>query len=110
MPLIACPECSKEVSDAAFKCQNCGVQLKKPKRGLFGKLFKWSFILFNVLMAWWLIGGMSTATKGLDSMSSAQQAGTAVGAGIGAIVILAIWVVGAIILGLFVLFTRPKTV
>jgi len=108
MPLIACPECSKEVSDAAFKCQNCGVQLKKPRRGFFGKLFKWSFIVFNVLMAWWLIAGMSAATKGLDGMSSAQQAGAAAGAGVGAILIIGLWVFGDIILGLFVLFTRPK--
>jgi hypothetical protein len=109
MPLISCPECSNQVADTAYKCQSCGVQLRKAKRGFFGKLFKWSFILFNVLMAWWLIAGMGAATKGLEGMSSAQQAGTAVGAGFGAILIIGLWVVGDIILGLFVLFTRPKT-
>lgn len=108
MSLISCPECTKEVSNAAYKCQNCGVQIRKPKRGFFGKLFKWSFIVFNVLMAWWLIAGMSTATKGLEGMSSAHQAGTAVGAGIGAMMIIGLWVFGDIILGLFVLFTRPR--
>lgn len=109
MSLISCPECAKEVSDTAYKCQNCGVQLRKAKRGFFGKLFKWAFIVFNVVMAWWLIAGMSAATKGLEGMSSAQQAGTAVGVGVGAILIIGLWVVGDIILGLFVLFTRPKS-
>lgn len=108
MSLIACPECAKEVSDAAYKCPNCGARLKKAKRGFFGKLFKWSFILFNLLMGWWLIAGMSAAAKGLNGMSSAEQAGTAVGAGIGATLIIGLWVFGDIILGLFVLFTRPK--
>ena len=108
MPLIACPECSKEISNTAFKCQNCGVRLKKPKRGFFGKIFKWSFIAFNLLMAWWLIAGMTSATRGLGGMSSAHQAGAALGTGIGAMLVLGIWAVGDIILGLLVLLTRPR--
>lgn len=109
MALINCPECQTEVSDTALKCAKCGVQLRKPKRGFFGKLVKWSFIGFNILMAVWLIGGMGAATEGMDAMSEAERAGATIGTGIGAAMILGLWVVGDIILGLFVLFTRPKS-
>lgn len=108
MALIKCPECSTDVSDAAFKCPKCGVQLRKAKRGFFGKLFKWGFVLFNILMVLWLYGGMHSATKGMENLSGAEHAGAAIGTGIGAAIILVIWVVGDVILGLFVLFTRPK--
>ncbi len=109
MPLINCPECSTEVSDTALKCPKCGVQLRKPTRGFFGKIVKWGFIGFNIFMATWLVSGMMSASEGMQGLSGAQQAGAAIGTGIGAVLILGIWVVGDIILGLFVLFTRPKT-
>lgn len=109
MAIINCPECSGEVSDTALKCPKCGTQLRKAKRGFFGKIFKWGFIGFNILMAIWLFGGMGAATDGMDAMSEAEQAGTAIGAGIAGTMILGVWVVGDIILGLFVLFTRPKS-
>lgn len=98
-----------EVSDTALKCVKCGVQLRKPKRGFFGKLIKWSFIGFNILMAIWLIGGMGAATDGMDAMSEAERAGAAIGTGIGVALILGIWMIGDVILGLFVLLTRPKS-
>lgn len=109
MALISCPECQTEVSDTALKCVKCGVQLRKPKRGFFGKLIKWTFIGFNILMAIWLIGGMGAATDGMDAMSEAERAGAAIGTGIGVALILGIWMIGDVILGLFVLLTRPKS-
>lgn len=109
MALINCPECQTEVSDSALKCPKCGVRLRKLKRGFFGKLVKWSFIGFNIFMAIWLIAGMGAATEGMESMSEAEKAGAAIGTGIGAAMILGIWVLGDIILGLFVLLTRPKS-
>jgi hypothetical protein len=110
MALVACPECTTEVSDAALSCAKCGVQLRKPKRGIFGKIIKYTFILFNLLMGWWLIAGMGAANETIQTAtSSAEQAGAAIGTGIGAIMIVGIWVFGDIILGLFVLFTRPKS-
>jgi len=109
MALINCPECESEVSDTALKCPSCGVQLRKPTRGFFGKLFKWTFIGFNILMAFWLIGGVGSATEGMEAMSEAERAGATIGTGIGAALILGIWVIGDIILGLFVLLTRPKS-
>ncbi len=109
MALINCPECLTEVSDTALKCQKCGVQLRKPKRGVFGKLIKWSFIGFNILMTAWLVGGMGTATENMEALSGAEKAGAAIGTGLGAAMIFGIWVFGDIILGSFVLFTRPKS-
>jgi amino acid transporter len=109
MALINCPECEAEVSDTALKCQKCGLQLRKAKRGFFGFIFKWTFILFNLLMILWLFTGIDAVTENMDMMSEAEKTGTAIGAGIGAMMILSLWVVGDIILGLFVLFTRPKS-
>ncbi|MES3020437.1 MAG: hypothetical protein V4857_02515 [Pseudomonadota bacterium] len=110
MALISCPECKAQVSDTALKCTQCGVQLRKATRSFFGKLIKWSFVGFNLLMAFWLWAGMSAATKSIDAASSgAEQAGAAIGTGIGAALIIGAWLVGAVILGLFVLFTRPKS-
>ena len=109
MALIKCPECSAEVSNMALTCAKCGVQLRKPKRGILGNMIKYLFIAFNLLMAWSLYAGMKAASTAIGTTtSSAEQAGAAIGTGLGAAMILGIWVFGAIILGLFVLFTRPK--
>lgn len=108
MAMIACPECSNSISDTAFKCPKCGVQLRKPKRGFFGKLFKWSFIAFNILMLVWLVSGVNAASEGMNGLNDAERAGAAIGTGLGVAMIFSVWVVGDIILGLFVLFTRPK--
>ena len=32
MALIKCPECSKEISDTAKNCPNCGYEKEKPKQ------------------------------------------------------------------------------
>lgn len=110
MALTQCPECSHQVSDTAFKCSSCGNQLRKPKRGFFGKLFKWSFILFNILMAVWLVAYMGEIDGVMEgSADEYEQAGTAIGGTIGVGMLLTFWVFVDVILGLFVLFTRPKT-
>ena len=46
MAMIKCPDCSNEVSDTALKCPSCGVQLKKAKRTVLGKVFLW---VFNII-------------------------------------------------------------
>ena len=109
MALINCPECSSEVSDAALKCPKCAFQLRKPKRGFFGKLFKWSFILFNILMILWLFSywvGLGEIAN--SSTSDAGKAGAVIGGTIGTGLLFGLWGFGDFILGLFVLFTRPK--
>jgi len=59
-------------------------------------------------MIYWLIGGTNAALDSQDSLSGAELAGAQIGTGLGVAMILSIWVIGDIILGLFVLFTRPK--
>ena len=109
MALTICPECSKDVSSIATTCPGYGFRIRKPRRGQFGVIVEWGFVLFNIVMALWLfscwraIGEMSQ-----DAISTAEEAGTAIGATIGSGMLLTIWVFGDIILGMFVLFTRPK--
>lgn len=109
MALINCKECNTEVSDKATSCPKCGAKLRTPKRSIFGKIIKYSFIVFNLLMLWWMVAGVGGAAETIDAAGSeAEQAGAAIGTGLGAMMVMFIWVVGDVILGLFVLFTRPK--
>ncbi|EKM3640643.1 zinc ribbon domain-containing protein [Salmonella enterica] len=110
MALIQCPECHKDVSDSAFKCPSCGKTLKKAQRTIIGKVIKWLFILFNILMILWVIFGLGGAGDIYSSaQSSAEQAGAAIGTGLAIGMIATIWVVGDIIIGILVLLTRPKS-
>lgn len=109
MALFNCTECGTEVSTNAFACPKCGATLRKAKRGAFGQIIKWIFIGFNLLMMWWFITGISAASDGMDSAKSgAESAGAAIGTGLGAMMIIFIWVAGAFLLGLFTYFTRAK--
>lgn len=81
----------------------------KPQRSFFGKIIKWTFIAFNILMLIWLIGGVGSASNEIANASSeAEEIGGAIGTGIGAMLIIFIWVSGAIVLGIFTLLTRAK--
>lgn len=86
------------------------IQREVRKRGFFGVIFKWLFIIFNVLMAVWLIsywvrlGGMEGGS------SDAAQAGKAIGGAIGSGMLLFFWVAGDVILGLFVMLTRGQRI
>lgn len=85
------------------------VRVEKRQRGVFGWLFLLLFWGFNVVMAVGFFGGMSDSVEqGAAITSEAEQAGFAIGTAIGFGMILTIWAFGAIILGLFVLFTRGK--
>lgn len=105
----ACPSCAREVSEKAFECPGCGEPLRKAVRGFFGRVAKWSLIGFNLLMIVWLVsyggqlGGMMDGAQ-----SDAEQAGTAIGGGLGVITILFVWAMGSLVLGLWALLTRPK--
>lgn len=108
--LVKCPECNADVSDTALKCPQCGKQLRKPKRGFFGKIFLWVFYLFNILMVIWLIGGMNAASDvASKAASEAEKAGASIGTGLGMAFVLFIWAIGDVITGLLALMTRPKS-
>ncbi|MGX7666062.1 hypothetical protein [Flavobacterium pedocola] len=109
MALINCKECNSEISDKAFDCPKCGAKLRKPERSFFGKIVKYTFIVFNLLMLLWFITGVGSAAQTVDGAASeAEQAGAAIGTGIGAMLIITIWVFGDLILGIMTLLTRPK--
>lgn len=80
-------------------------------RTTFGKLMKWIFIGFNILMIVWVIAGFSAASDSMQStVNEAEQAGAAIGTTIGMGMLMIFWVLGDIILGMFVLFTRRKKI
>lgn len=104
----SCPNCQAPVSPKAYDCPGCGHPLRKLRRGPFGVLVKWVFILFNVLMIAWIISGMNAVAPDLEQGSELDRSATAAGAGIAIYFILTLWVMGDVILGLLVLFTRPR--
>ena len=109
MAMIECPECGAEVADTAYDCPKCGATLRKPTRTIFGKIVKWSFISFNILMLIWMIAGMSGASDSVSCAGSdAEAAGAAIGGAIGMGLLMGVWVFGDIILGLIFMFTRPS--
>jgi hypothetical protein len=57
------------------------------------------------LFSYW--GSVGNIVEGASS--GAEQAGATIGATIGTGMLFSIWVFGDIILGLFVLFSRPKS-
>jgi hypothetical protein len=79
------------------------------RRGFFGILIKWTFIAFNVVMLYWMIAAIG-AVSDVETNSTAEQVGYAVGATIGFGMILGIWTMGSIILGILVLLTRGDRV
>ena len=107
--LINCPECNSNVSDQSTKCVSCGIQLKEPKRGFFGTAFKWLFVVFNVLMLLLLIMYMVGTNDIFANM--VDQVGlekTINNSTMGFLIVLGTWMAGDIILGMLVLFTRPR--
>lgn len=79
------------------------------KRGFFGHVFKWGFILFNIVMLIWLIVGLGNVGKLTETLQSeVERNGAAAGATIGVAFILMFWAAGDVILGLLVMFTRGK--
>lgn len=84
-------------------------ELKKPERTIFGKIVKWSFIGFNLLMLYWFVAGMAGASASIDTATSeAEKAGATIGTGLGAMMIIFVWCFGTVILGTLTYFTKAK--
>ena len=66
------------------------------------------FWVFNIIMVAWIWGGGGDAIQSTKTLSGAEQVGAAIGTGIGITVLVIIWLIGAIILGIMSLLTRPK--
>lgn len=81
------------------------------KRGFFGRICKWIFILFNLAMAFWLISYLGSVSQQFTSQTSdAGRAGAAIGTTIGVGFLMMLWLAGDIILGMLVYFTRGSKV
>lgn len=85
-------------------------------RTVVGKIFKYSFVVFNVLMLIFFLKGCAVATEGISNAGTGSEyadaatAGATIGAGLAMGTLLFLWLVGDVVLGLFVLFTRRKKI
>lgn len=73
----------------------------------FGKVIKWSFIGYNLLMLLWLLSywvGLGDLIN--TSQDEYSQAGAAIGGMLGTGMVLMLWVLGVIILGIPTLLTK----
>lgn len=83
-------------------------------RTVFGKVVKWVFIGFNVLMLALMAVTCSASGEAISNAGAeaeyadAAMAGATIGAGLVTGTMLFVWLAGAVILGLFVLLTRRK--
>jgi hypothetical protein len=85
------------------------VQREVSDRTLFGKIVKWVFLGFNVLMLIWMVFAFAAVgDMNHQAVNDAERAGAAIGTGLGMTFLLFVWGVGDVILGLFVLLTRRK--
>jgi len=85
------------------------VQREVSDRSAFGKLVKWAFIIFNVIMLVWVIAGFGVAGESMDNtVNEAERAGAAIGSTIGIGLLIMLWAFGDVILGIIVLLTRRK--
>ncbi|MCJ2183932.1 hypothetical protein MTR62_14690 [Novosphingobium sp. 1949] len=79
------------------------------RRGAFGKIVKWTFILFNLLMLVWMLSTCASAGEMMNqAQNDAEHVGAAIGATVASGVQLFIWMAGVVVLGAMVLFTRGK--
>ena len=87
------------------------IRIETRKRGVFGTLMWWLFLLFNLVMVAWTTYGCAVIGSDIEGATEApEQAGAIIGGGLAIGMILSIWFFGAIILGLIVALTRGKKV
>jgi hypothetical protein len=79
------------------------------KRGFFGWLFLLLFIVFNLLMAIWMLSFWADVGERVAQATSEAARGVGrLGAAAGTSFIAFLWVAGAVVLGLFALLTRGR--
>lgn len=87
------------------------ITTEKRTRGFVGWIVVIVFWAFQLLMGSWLVEALSlTAQQFTKATNSYEQAGATIGTGIGVMFILIIWVLGSLILGMMLLFTRGRKV
>lgn len=88
-------------------CPDCGEPLRKPRRGPIGLLAIAAFWAYNVVFLWVFVE-FDQETQVSDATNDFERAGEAIGVGLGLGSLLFFWIVGAVILGLMALLTRPR--
>ena len=89
----------------AKRASKAGYQEIKGKLGVFGWAWRILLLGWQALMIAWLVQYLTFVAPMVEA-GGAPGAGAAIGGTIGVGMIIAIWVAGTIILGLFVLLTR----
>ena len=110
MPPVKCQKCKFAVNSRAEFCPNCYARVRKIGRSGIGKIIKYGFVLFTIIMPLWLVSDVYfTASGDFDSANiDAAEAISGFGAGIWVLMKIGIWVGGSVILGILTLVTRPK--
>ena len=85
--------------------KNTGYQEIRGKLGFFGWVWRILLTVWQVAMIAWIVSYVTTAAPMLEA-GGAEGTGAAIGGTIGVGMIIAIWVAGTVIFGLFVLLTR----
>jgi hypothetical protein len=81
------------------------------RRGFFGHLFKWLFIIFNCVMALWLFTYWNNIGNQIGhATSDAERIGGTIGGTLGTAFLVFFWLAGSVILGLLTIFTRGKKI
>lgn len=68
----------------------------------------WALVIWTVLIGLWL-ASYAGAVGDIETSSSAEEAGVAIGAGIGTTFLFIIWFLGFVILSIIWFMSRPKT-
>jgi len=85
--------------------KNSGYQEIRGKLGFFGWLWRILLFLWQVAMVAWISSYGSLVNEAVQ-VGGAEGAGAAIGGTLGIGLIIAVWVGGTIVIGLFVLLTR----
>jgi len=75
------------------------------------RVFTWIILAINAIFASWLIGGIASVSTGdcpPNMSENACDAAKTVGGGIGALLIVFLWVAADVILGIIWLVTRKR--
>lgn len=87
------------------------VRTEVRRRSFFGKVFKILFVIFNLLMAAWLVSYWVQIGDLMGKIDTdAGRVGGSIGATLGTGFILAFWAAGDVVLGILTLLTRGKKI
>src|SRR3954453_2789250 len=87
------------------------VEMVRYERGIFGKIFKFLFVAFNIVMLIWLLSSFSHLFQSFNEHpDEASRTGATAGFLAVAMFQLIMWIAGAVILWLLMSLTRGKKI